>query len=62
MGQAHVTCHLSGAFAGILDVCRMLGALIVSNHGVRLLALLRFVDSSVGMLAITWLGALIVVL
>jgi len=47
-----VTCHLSGALAGILDVCRMLGALIVSNRGVRSLALLRFVDSSVGVLAI----------
>jgi hypothetical protein len=44
---------LSGAFAGILDVRYMLGALIVSNHGVRSLALLCFVDSSVGVLAIT---------
>jgi len=32
---------LSGAFAGILDVCRMLGALIVSNREVRSLALHR---------------------
>jgi hypothetical protein len=44
---------LSGAFAGILDVRRMLGELIVSNRGVRSLGLLRFVDSSVGELAIT---------
>ena len=44
---------LPGAFAGILDVCRMLGALIVSNREVHLLALLRFVGSSVGVLAIT---------
>jgi len=44
---------LSGAFAGIPDVCCMLGALIVSNREVRSLALLRFVDSSVGVLAIT---------
>ena len=44
---------LSGAFAGILDVRRMLGELIVSNREVRSLALLRFVDSSVGVLAIT---------
>jgi hypothetical protein len=40
----------------------MLGEHIVSDRGVRSLALLRFVDSSVAVLAITWLGALIVVL
>jgi len=44
---------LSGAFAGILNVRRMLGELIVLDRGVRSLALLRFVDSSVGVLAIT---------
>jgi hypothetical protein len=32
---------LSGAFAGILDVRRMLGELIVSDRGVRSLALHR---------------------
>jgi len=31
----------------------MLGGLIVSNRGVRSLDLFRFVDSSVGVLAIT---------
>jgi len=41
MDRARLTCHLSGAFAGILDVCRMLGELIVSDRGVRSLALLR---------------------
>jgi hypothetical protein len=33
--------HFSGVFAGILHVGRMLGERIVSDHGVRLLALLR---------------------
>jgi hypothetical protein len=53
--QAHLTCHLSGAFTGLLDVRRMLGELIVLDRGV-------LVDSSVGVLAITGLRALIVVL
>jgi hypothetical protein len=42
MDQASLAYHLfSGAFAGILDVRRMLGELIVYDRGVRSLALLR---------------------
>jgi len=41
MDQARSTCHLSGAFVGILDVRRMLGELIVLDRAVRSLALLR---------------------
>ena len=41
MDQAHLTCHPSGAFTGLLDVRRMLGELIVLDRGVRSLALLR---------------------
>jgi len=41
MVQARLTCHLSGAFTGILDVLRMLGGLIVLDCGVRSLALFR---------------------
>jgi len=40
MHQARLTYHLSGAFKGLLDVRRMLGELIVLDHGVRSLALL----------------------
>jgi hypothetical protein len=40
MDRAHWTYHLPRAFAGIMDVHRMLGELIVSDHGVRSLALL----------------------
>jgi len=40
MDQAHLTCHLSGAFTGLLDVCHMLGELIVFDRGVHVLALL----------------------
>jgi len=40
MDQARSTCHLSGAFVGLLDVRRMLGELIVLDRGVRSLALL----------------------
>ena len=42
MDQARLAYHLfSGAFAGILDIRHMLGGLIVSDRGVRSLALLR---------------------
>jgi len=42
MDQARLVYHLfSGAFAGIWDVRRMLGELILSDRGVRSLALLR---------------------
>jgi len=42
MDQAGLDYHLfSGVFAGILDVRRMPGELIVSYSGVRSLALLR---------------------
>jgi len=41
MDQVRSTCHLSGAFVGLLDVRRMLGELIVLDRGVRSLALLR---------------------
>jgi len=41
MDQARLTYRLSGAFAGLLDVRRMLGELIVLDRGVRSLALLR---------------------
>jgi hypothetical protein len=41
MDPARLTYHLSGAFAGILDVRRMLGELIVSDRRVRSLALHR---------------------
>jgi len=41
MDQARSTCHLSGAFVGLLDVHRMLGELIVLDRGVRSVALLR---------------------
>jgi len=40
MDQARSTCHLSGAFVGLLDVRRMVGELIVLDRGVRSLALL----------------------
>jgi hypothetical protein len=40
MNQARLTCHLSGAFTGLLNVRRMLGELIVLDHAVRSLALL----------------------
>ena len=41
MDLARLTCHLSGAFSGLLDVRRMLGEIIVLDRGVRSLALLR---------------------
>jgi hypothetical protein len=42
MDQARLAYRLfSGVFAGILDVRRLLGELIVSDRGVRSLALLR---------------------
>jgi len=41
MHQAHLTCLISGAFAGLLDVRRMLGEHIVSDCGVCSQALLR---------------------
>ena len=42
MDQACLAYHLfSGVFAGILNVRRMLGVHIASDHGVRSLALLR---------------------
>ena len=41
MDRAHLTYHLSGAFAGILDVRHMRGELIVSDRRVRSLALHR---------------------
>jgi len=54
MDQARLTCHLSGAFTGLLDVRRMLGELIVLDRGVRSLALpWVLVDSSLGVFAIT---------
>jgi hypothetical protein len=40
MDQARLTCHLSAAFTGLLDVRHMLGELIVLDRGVRSLALL----------------------
>ena len=40
MDQARLTCHLSGAFTGLLYVRRMLGELIVLDCGVRSLGLL----------------------
>ena len=39
MYQARLTYHLSGAFAGILDIRCMLGELIISDRKVRSLAL-----------------------
>jgi len=54
MDQAGLTCQLSGAFTGLLDVHRMLGELIVLDRGVRSLALpWVLVDSSLGVFAIT---------
>jgi hypothetical protein len=53
MDYTHLTCDLSGAFARILDICHMLGSLVVSDHGVRSLPQLLIVDSSVGVLVIT---------
>ena len=42
MDQARLAYHLfSGIFAGTLDVRRMLGELIISDRGVRSLALLQ---------------------
>ena len=41
MDQARLTCHFSGTFAGLPDVRRMPGELIVLDRGVRSLALLR---------------------
>ena len=54
MDQAHLTCHLSGVFTGLLDVHRMLGELIVLDRGVRSLALLggAFAGSPRGCLSI----------
>jgi len=40
MDQARLTCHLSGAFTGLLDVCGMLGELLILDRGVRSLTLL----------------------
>jgi len=40
MDQARLTCHLSGAFTGLLDVHHVLGELIVLDCGVRSLGLL----------------------
>jgi hypothetical protein len=54
MDQARLTCHLSGAFVGLLDVRYMLGELIVLDRGVHSLALpWVLVDSSLGVFAIT---------
>jgi hypothetical protein len=40
MDQARLAYHVfSGVFAGILDDCRMVGELMVSDRGVRSLAL-----------------------
>lgn len=39
MDQAHLPCHLSGAFAGILDFCHMLCELIVWDYGMRSMVL-----------------------
>ena len=41
MDQARLTYRLSGAFAGPLDIRHMLGELMVLDHGVCSLALLR---------------------
>lgn len=40
MGQAHLMCHLSGAFTGPLDVHHMVVEPIAIDGGVRSLALL----------------------
>ena len=63
MDQGRLTCHLSRAFTGPLDVRHMPGELLVLDCGVRSLALpWVLVDSSLGVFAITCLRALIVVL
>jgi len=46
MEQDRLTCHLSGAFVGLLDAYRILGELIILDRGVRSLALLRLCWSS----------------
>jgi len=49
-----VTCHLSGAFTDLLDICHMIGERIVLDRGVRSLALpWVLVYSSLGVFAIT---------
>jgi hypothetical protein len=54
MDQSRLTCDLSVAFVGLLDVRRMVGELIVLDRRVRSLALPSvLVDSSVGLFAIT---------
>jgi len=41
MDQACLTSHVSGIFAGLLEVRCMVGELIVMDGGVRSLALIR---------------------